>query len=349
MMRKDHAMDLSPDDILQILQGYQRTAILCTGIELGIFEHLAGGAAEAAAIAAATHADERGTRILLEALAAMGLLEVKGKTYHLTPVADAFLVRSRPAYLGDIARILVNDRFWEGFRRLPEAVQKGGAVFPDHAETPGHPFWENFARYSAATAGPAAEGLAGILAPWAEARRPLEVLDVACGTGLYGFTLAQRQPHARVWSLDWPNVLAITQTYAQRLGVLDRVQFIEGDAFDAPLGGPYDLAILSHIFHHFSEERSTELLRHIAGALKPDGRVAIHDFVYGEEPPTENPFPRLFSVLMLIWTREGESYPLSVYQRMLAATGFTSPVVHELAHIPSRILIADRAPHLRPS
>lgn len=342
-MKKQDQSNISPDSILQILQGYQLTSILRVGIELDIFDHLSRGAADAISVAAALGASERGIRILLDALAAMGLLEVEDKIYRLAPTADTYLVSDRPAYLGHIRHIFVHDRFWEGFRRLSEAVRRGGAVMDDHAETPEHTFWEDFASYSAAVAGPAAEELTSILAPWAETRQSLDVLDVACGTGLYGYTLAQKQPHTRVWSLDWPNVLRITQRYAQRLGILDRVKFIEGDIFDVPLKGPYDLVILSHVFHHFSEERSTQLLRRVAGVLKPDGRMAIHDFVYGEEPPIENPFPRLFSVLMLIWTREGESYPLSRYQQMLAATGFTSPVVHELANMRSRILITDRA------
>lgn len=336
--------DLSPDDIVQMLHGLLVAATLRTGIVLGVFDQLAQGAADAASLAAAIGADERGTRILLEALLAIGLLEGGGGTYRLTAAADAHLVRGRPAYLGGLGYIMGGDRLWDGFKRLPEAVRRGGTVMEDHAETPGHPFWEDFATYSAAIAGPAAAPLAAILAPWAAARRPLAVLDVACGSGLYGFTLARQHPHARVWALDWPNVLAISRGFAQNLGVLDRVRFIEGDMFEAPLGGPYDLLIASHVFHHFSEERSTELMRRLAGALKPDGRIAIHDFVPGEEPASENPFSRLFSVIMLVWTREGEAHPLSRYQRMLAASGFAPPTVHESAGMPSRWLIADRAP-----
>lgn len=335
-------MNLTPNDLMYMFQGYQVTSILKTGIELGVFDQLAKGATHASSIAAGVGAEERGIRILLDALGAIGILESQNGTYRLTPVADNHLVKGRPGYMGDMVRIIVSDRLWEGFRQLPDSVRRGGTIMEDHAETPKHPFWEDFAAYSYAFAGQSGEALSGILAPWASTRKPLEVLDVACGTGLYGYILASQQPHARIWSLDWPNVLAITRGYAERMGILDRVQFIEGDLFDVPLKGPYDLILASHIFHHFSEERCVTLLRRLVSALKPNGRLAIHDFAPGETPPGADTPSYLFSAVMLVWTREGEAYSLDHYRRMLKATGFATPVVHNLEASPTRILIADK-------
>lgn len=337
-------MDLGRDDILRMLQAFQSTAILRSAIELGVFEQLAGGPADAPAVARAIGASERGTRILLDALAALGLLRRDREGYRLTAGAEDHLVRGRPAYLGELARIFASDNLWLRLQRLTEAVRRGGTVLQDHAETPGHPFWEDFACYSAALAGPAAEALAALLGSWAARRQPLEVLDVACGTGLYGFTLLKHQPHARLHALDWPNVLAISRGYADRLGVRDRVTFIEGDMFTAPLHGPYDLVIFSHVFHHFAEETCVGLLQRFATALKLDGRVVIHDFVPGDGQPGAETFARLFSVVMLVWTREGEAHALARYQQMLGAAGFGPATVHEPAGLVSRFLIADRLP-----
>ncbi len=100
-----------------------------------------------------------------------------------------------------------------------------------------------------------------------------------------------------------------------------------------------DVAIASQIFHHFSEERCVELLRRLAGALKPDGRLAIQDFIARAPQPAGEPFPHLFSVLMLVWTHEGEAYALPAYERMLAAAGFGPLEVHD-THGPSTFLIA---------
>ena len=334
---------MGPNDILRMLQGCHASAILRAAVELEVFSHLSRAAADAGAVASAIGADRRGTRILLDALAALGVVEVEEEKYRLSPAADSHLVPGRPAYLGDLARLYTSDYLWDALKQIPGAVRRGGTVLQRHAETPGHPFWEEFAAYSAATAGAVAESLCQLLAPWAAARMGLDVLDVACGTGLYGFTFARHQTRARVWSLDWPNVLPAAREHAERLGVLARVRFIEGDMFGVELGGPYDLIILSQVFHHYSEDRCVALLRRLAGALRADGRLAIHGPVPAQAGPADDPFPFIFSLLMLIWTREGQAHSVSAYRRMLGATGFAPPVVHSPAGMTTRFLFADRS------
>jgi C-methyltransferase len=332
----------SPEPIMRMIQGLQATAILKSGIELGVFDHLAEGAGDAGSVATAIGASERGTRILLDGLAAFGLLETADGQYRLSALADAYLVSGRPVYLGGSTQIMASDLAWRFWADLPEAVRHGGTVLADHAETPGHEFWETFAPASMGLARPTSKALAELLAPWADARAELDVLDVACGSGLYSLTFATAQEHARVTLLDWANVLALTQANVDRLGLADRTSVIEGDVFTVPLGGPYDLVIASHIFHHFSEERCLELLQRLAAVLKPDGRLAINEFTALSDRPEDEPMPYLFSVLMLAWTREGEAYPVSTYRRLLDEAGFGAPELHQGPGMATRFVIADR-------
>jgi C-methyltransferase len=333
----------SPDALMQLMQGFQASAILRTGVQLGVFDRLAEGDATAAEIAAQTGADERGTRILLDALSALGLVAVDGERYRLTPLSAAFLVSSGPMYLGELTRIFSADHLWQRFQRLDEAVRQGGAVTDDHAETPMHPWWEDFAASVGGLAGGAAPGIAELLAPWASKRDPLDILDVACGNGLYGYTLALQNPQARVWSLDWPNVLTTSRGVAERLGLSDRVEWIPGNMFEVPLGGPYDVVLMSHVLHHFDEDRCVELLRRAAGVLRHGGRLVIQDFTASGDDPERDLAARLFSVIMLVWTRQGEAHSLPRLARMLAAAGFAAPEVHPLPHMPTRVLVAERA------
>ena len=59
---------------MQMLNGLQVTAILQARLQLRVFDQIAAGKGQAGTIAAAIDADERGTRILLDALAALELL-----------------------------------------------------------------------------------------------------------------------------------------------------------------------------------------------------------------------------------------------------------------------------------
>jgi C-methyltransferase len=327
---------------MQMIQGLQVTAILQAGVQLGVFDRIAEGKNQTASIAADAGADERGMRILLNALAALGMLDTTDGIYSLSPLAEAFLVSSRPTYLGGMLDIMAGGWAWRGYPRLADAVRAGGTILEDHAETPGHEFWEAFAPSSVGIATPAAHALAGILAPWAAGQESLEVLDIACGSGLYSLTLAARQPGARTTLVDWANVLELTRANVEKMGLADRADYIEGDVFEVPLGGPYDLIIASHIFHHFSEERCLELMRRLFDALKPGGRLAINDFVPGGSRPADQPFPFLFSVVMLAWTLDGEAHPLSTYERLLTQAGFGHVEVHPSVGMPSSFMIAER-------
>jgi hypothetical protein len=79
----------------------------------------------------------------------------------------------------------------------------------------------------------------------------------------------------------------------------------------------------------------------LAEVLKPDGRLVIQDFVSGLSP-AEAPFPYLFSVNMLTWTRKGESHSIDVYERLLRKTGFSAPEAHSAEGMPSQFLVTGR-------
>src|ERR1700737_3505245 len=240
------AAPLTPEPLMQMMQGRQVAGILRAGVQLGVFDLIAEGNNQAGTIAAAIGADERATQILLDALAAVGLLETDGG-YKLSPMAEAFLVSSRQPYLGAMVNVLANERMWTGFEQLADTVRNGGTLSEEHAETPGCAFWETFATSSAGVATPAAFALAEALRPWAEQRESIDVLDIACGSGLFGLTFASQFPQAQPTLLDWENVLALTRENVERMDLGEKTSYIEGDCFEVPLGGPYALIIASHI------------------------------------------------------------------------------------------------------
>lgn len=340
-MSRNHA--LTQSDIFEMLLAYKTTAVLSAGIELGVFDAVAAGATTSAQIARRQELDPRGTRLLLNALAALGLLDTDGLAYRLVAGIEASLVRGRPGYVGDMAKVMASRWEWDALRDLPAAVRRGGTVTAENAETPGYAYWEDFAAYASAVAVPTAELLAEVLGPWAADRDRLHVLDMACGHGLYGYTLARHQPHAQVWSLDWPNILPLARQRAELMGVGDRVSVIAGDMFDVPLGGPYDVVMITNVLHHFSERRATELLRRAGAAMADGGKIALVGFTVGGGPPAEDAVAHLLSILMLIWTNEGEVHSAEAYERMLTEAGFTDVRLHPVPALPLRVIVADRA------
>lgn len=335
----DRHQPLTRESLFAMMQAYKQTSLLRTGVELGVFAAL-GAPATAAAVAGDIGADERGTRILLDALAALGLVGVEGGTYRLTPDAAPLLLPSSPDYQGDMVKVIASDAEWDALKRLTEAVRKGGTVMDEHAETPMFSYWEVFAEHAPAIARPTASILVRSLEDWARGLPRLDVLDVACGHGVYGTSVAHHFPTATLTCLDWPNVLPYARRQAERVGVEDRLALIGGDMFEQPWQGPYDLVLITNVLHHFPVERATELLARARSALRPGGRLGLVGFTTTDAPPAEDAAAHLFAVLMLAWTEGGEVHSERTYAQMLDAARFTD--VHRAAvpGLPFRVLTA---------
>ncbi len=331
----------SPAAILGILQGFNASGVLNAAIQLGVFGAIAKGNLTASQVATAIRCPERAAAILCDALASLGLLIKESRKYRLSPDSAEFLVPGRPAYVGGVARINCDPALWDAFGRFAQAVRHGGTVLPLHAETPGQKFWETFADNSDAFAAPSAEYAASLLQSFLEHRAAPRVLDVACGSGLYGLSLATRCPAAHVTMLDGGQVIPSVKKRIKDRGLGKRVDCITGDMFRTDLGGPYDAIVASHVLHHFSPSVCLSLLRRFAKALVPGGRLLVNEFVSAEDG-VSNAHAAMFAAVMLAWTREGRTYPFSEYQRMFTRTGFVAPVLHAPPHLTSQFLVGER-------
>lgn len=335
-----HAEAAGPMAVMQMLQGAQVTGILNAGLELDIFSKLTEGPLDARAVGERIACPERSTRILLDALTVLGLLAKDGGKYKLTPTASDHLVPGKPMFMGDVRGIFASSMFWSSLPRLHEAVKKGGTIMDTHAETPEHPFWEAFAQSSAAMAFPGSMALDGILGKWIDSKQKCRVLDIAAGSGIYGYTLA-KHPNVELVSLDWPNVLEQTKTWAGRLGVdTKRVSYLPGNLFEVDYGGPYDLILLSHVYHHFDAATCAALTKKVTSALAPGGRVAVQDMIY--DPTLANPGAAMFSVVMLMWTQKGESFTMGDYAKWFTDAGVAAPEAHQSEGMPATWLIAEK-------
>ncbi len=333
---------LTPQRVFEMMSGYKPTAVLRAAVELRIFDALVKGPADAAEVAARMSTDPRGTRLLLGAMAGLGLVEEEDAgRYRLAPGAEELLVSTSPQYCGGITAVAASDREWESMGRLAHTVREGGPVPGVNALEPDFPYWVDFATHTTFGTVRAAGLLADVMESWTKDRESLDVLDVGCGHGLTGATLAQRNPRARVTSQDWASVLEVAAANAAKLGVADRVSMLPGDAFEVPLG-EYDLIVVGNVLFHFPPERAAELVRRLAGALRPGGRLVVLGFTTGDKPPADEPHAHLLGLLMLSWTAGGEMHSTAAHREMLAAAGLTETELTARPGLPLSILVAHR-------
>lgn len=331
-----------PEAITRIFQGIRVAAVLASAIELGVFRAIAEGASTAEAIGQKIGAPTRSTKVVLDCLVVSGLLTHNDGTYANTQVSGTFLVPGKPTYLGDATKVMANPMMWGAYARLADAVKAGGSVMEMHGETPEHPYWEAFAQGSGAMAGQGGRALAMYMGPWIASRgKNVRVLDVAAGSGLFGLSLAKR-PDVDVTLLDWPNVLAEARTWAKKMAVDEsRVHYLEGNLFELDYGGPYDVIILSHIYHHFGEEQCQQLTDKVAAALAPGGRAVILDYLFDED--LKDTTATLFRVNMLLFTHSGTTYREVDYRRWIEASKLKVAEVRPAGGLtPSTFIVAEK-------
>ena len=315
---------LSPRPLMRLLGDFGNSQILDAAIEYDFFTLIHRGFHTYEEIARQAGTVPRATRILLDGLIALALVEKRDGRYFLTPISEAFLVRGRPSYVGDFRHVVL--ALWEGMAHLKETLKTGKPLSRMDTEVPLE-VWEKIVVGIIPIAQPVAQALCDLVKIGAE-KRGLRVLDIAGGSSIFGMTILQRDPSAQVTQLDWPNVNAVAKKLNRERGLEGKVRFIDGEFRSAAIDeNYYDLVLASNFCRFESPQGNQELFRKAYRALRTGGLFVINDFLPNEER-TGPTFVLRFSVYTLTHTPEGECWTLSQYTEWLKEAGFSSIQTH---------------------
>lgn len=313
-------MEPNPAAVFDTLLAYQQTAALRAAIDIDLFRALGESPATSSQLATRCGASERGVRILCDYLTTIGLIVKDNGIYSHSPTSQVFLDPRSPASMATMVTFLGHPTILEPWGSLTDIVRSGRTILPGQGTVePENPVWVEFAKSMVPMMGPAIGPMADAVA----SHRPgkIRVLDIAAGHGMFGIEIAKRNPEAHVVALDWKAVLAVARENAGAAGVLDRMEFLAGNAFDVDFGGPYDAVLLTNFLHHFDEPTCVTLLKKIRAALKPGGITAVLEFVPNDDRVTP-PEAARFSMTMLGTTAAGDAYTYREFERMHVAAGF---------------------------
>jgi 2-polyprenyl-3-methyl-5-hydroxy-6-metoxy-1,4-benzoquinol methylase len=308
----------TPERIFNAINAYEQTEAMKSAIELEIFTAIAEGNTAAATIAKRCGASERGVRALCDFLTIHGFLLKKGVHYGLAPDSALFLDRNSPGYVGTAIEFLLTPRLREGHARLTEAVRRGGAALGEGTLERENPDWVKFAQTMMPLMHKPSEIMAAELLKGGEAHK---VLDIAAGHGIFGISVAKRNPTAHIYACDWKNVLAVAEKNAHAMGVDGRYHLLPGSALEQDFGSGYDLVLITNFLHHFDPPTCTAFMRKVYAALLPGGRAAIVELVPNPDRVSP-PAAAAFSVMMLISTPAGDAYTFADLERMSKDAGF---------------------------
>ncbi len=146
------------------------------------------------------------------------------------------------------------------------------------------------------------------------------LLDLGGGPGTYAIHFCMKNPGLKATIYDLHTTRPFAEKTIEKFGLIDRIDFVDGNYVEEGIEGVYDVAWLSHILHGEGQKDCQQIIEKTVSALEPGGMIIVHDFILNNT--MDGPlFPALFSLNMLLGTPAGQSYSEKQITDMLARAG----------------------------
>jgi hypothetical protein len=287
-----------------------------TAVQLATFDTLPNHPLSSEQVADRLGLEPKATELLLNALAAMDLLEKQEENFSLTKVARQYLLKSSAEYLGGMIRFEAS--LWSCWEKLPEALRSGKPVrMPDMYQSDPN---ETEIFISAMDSLVRARGDPEAVTAALDWNRVNLLLDVGAGPATYPIALCQKFPNIHATIFDLPATLRLTEQYVREAKLPGRIALIPGDYRSDPVPGNYDVIFLSNIIHGESPETNAALMKKLALNLNPAGQIFIKDHIL-DETRAHPSVGAIFSLLMLLTTDGGRCYSFAEIKNWLELAG----------------------------
>jgi len=302
--------------LMALASGHAEARIVQTAVQLAIFDTLPNHPLSSEQVADRLGLEPKATELLLNALAAMDLLEKQEENFSLTKVARQYLLKSSAEYLGGMIRFEAS--LWSCWEKLPEALRSGKPVrMPDMYQSDPN---ETEIFISAMDSLVRARGDPEAVAAALNWNRVNLLLDVGAGPATYPIALCQKFPNIHATIFDLPATLRLTEQYVREAKLSGRIALIPGDYRNDPVPGNYDAIFLSNIIHGESPETNAALMKKLALNLNPAGQIVIKDHIL-DETRAHPSVGAIFSLLMLLTTDGGRCYSFAEIKNWLELAG----------------------------
>jgi len=304
--------ELNPGHLLKLSGSYWEPCTLHAGVKLDVFTIIGNARLSNKDVAQKLSADKRGVEMLLNALAAMNLLNKNDAGYSNTPLSASFLVKDSPQYIGHI--ISHHHHLVDSWAQLEAAILSGKPVrtMVSHDDEKRESFLMGMFNI--------AMNLAPVIVPLVNLADRHHLLDLGGGPGTYAIQFCLNNPKLKATVYDLPTTRTFAENTIAQFNLTDRIDFKDIDYLEENIERQYDVAWLSHILHGEGPEDCRKIINKTVSALKPGGMILIHEFIL--ENTMDGPlFPALFALNMLLGTTAGQSYSEKQLMDMLSEAG----------------------------
>jgi len=261
-------VNVDSGDLFGMIFAPLRSKLLLAGIELKVFNQLSEPrSADEVAQAIGTHLGI--TRVFLDSLTAIDLLQKKDGLYRNSPIAQAYLVEDGRTYLGAALRMMHSQISPENLSR---PIREGPPPTQEMTFSE-----EIFAEEYASIERTCNAQLIDIVTKLPEFPSLRKMLDLGGGPGLIGMAIVATHPSMKGVIFDLPPMVKVAEKFIREYGMEDRMGVIGGDGFRDPIGEGYDLVLACSSLQSYSDKLDY-IVKKVYDALNPSG-VFISYFI----------------------------------------------------------------------
>ncbi len=302
--------------LLEVSSSFQECRILLSAAQLDLFTKLEERPRTVDNLCADEGWSPRGLAILMDALAAQGILNRSPDGhYSMNPSITGLLVKGGQDSI--LPLVLHRGTMWETWSHLTEIVRAGTNPSRRDILSRSSEDMEAFIGAMNVIGLRKAEEIADSI----DLKSFKRMLDIGGASGTYIVAFLKRAPNMTATLFDLPEVVEMARNRLTESGFIDRVQLVPGDYTTDELPKGHDLVLLSAIIHSNDREVNGRLYSKIYAALAPGGTILIRDY-FLDSSRTIPPDGAIFAVNMLAATTGGTAYTFEEVREDLARAGF---------------------------
>jgi predicted O-methyltransferase YrrM len=307
-------------EISHIAYGFLLSKALFAALNLELFGHLSDGPAAIGALSRRTGVSETRLWTLVSALLSVGLLYREDDLIGNSPAAQRYLVPGAPAYFGDYYRFQIDRQIYPNMNDLDAGLAGDEDAMTHHSMGD----WladpqdaDDFSRAQhAGSVGPAMMMVNAV-----DLGDAKTLLDVAGGTGAYAIAFCAKYPDLDAIILDFPTVVKVAERYLAEAGMAGRIALLGGDALGTDWPENQDVVLMSYLLSAVGGGDIAPLLQRAWRALRPGGRLIVHDFMLADDRSGPSATAGFFLQYLTVRT-DPLSFTAAEMSQWAAAEGF---------------------------
>lgn len=289
-----------------------------------------------------------GVRVLCESGLAIGLLYIKDDHYFLTKTAHFFLNDKLTVANCDF----INDVCYQGLFSLDESIKSGKpeglkvfgewpTVYEGLSKLPpkAQESWFKFDHYYSDQAFP---GLLDLVFK----NKPKKILDIGGNTGKFSFKCLEFSKDVHMAIMDLPGQLNFAMENARKLGVENRMSFVQANILDPKQQVPtgFDIIWMSQFLDCFSDEQIISILQRCASSMTAGSRVCILEPFWDRQRFKASAFSLQMTSLYFTTIANGNSqmYHSDVFIELVKKAGLVIEESHDDMGVCHTLLICKK-------